>query len=86
MSIESKVLQAVAKISKRKVDDVALESKFDQLGMDSLDRLCLVHELEEIFDIDIEEDDVKNVDTVGGIVAALSKNGGGAQAAAGTSS
>ncbi len=83
MSVEAKVIEAVAKVAKRKAGDVRLDSRFEQLGMDSLDRVCLLFELEQAFDISIPEESVQNIETVQDIVIRLSENLGGQAAAAG---
>lgn len=75
--IESKIIEAVAKVSKRKSGDVHLDSSFEQLGMDSLDRVCLLFELEQAFDISIPEEAVQNIQTVQDIVARLGEHLGG---------
>lgn len=83
MSVEAKVIEAVAKVAKRKAGDVRLDSRFEQLGMDSLDRVCLLFELEQAFDISIPEESVQNIETVQDIVIRLSENLDGQAAAAG---
>ena len=83
MSVEAKVIEAVAKVAKRKAGDVRLDSRFEQLGMDSLDRVCLLFELEQAFDISIPEESVQNIETVQDIVIRLSENLGGQAAAVG---
>jgi acyl carrier protein len=74
MSIEAKVIDAVAKVAKRKAGEVQLESRFEQLGMDSLDRVTLLFELEQAFDIDIPEESVKDIETVQDIISRLGEN------------
>lgn len=71
MEIAEKVIEAVAKVAKRKTGEVRLDSRFDDLGMDSLDRVCLVFELEQMFDISIPETEVQDIQTVGDIVNRL---------------
>ena len=71
MGIEQKVIEAVAKVAKRKPDEVRLESNFEDLGMDSLDRVCLLFELEQAFDISIPENEVQSVRTVQDIINRL---------------
>jgi acyl carrier protein len=74
VGVEEKVLEAVAKVSKRKSEEVRLESSFEELGMDSLDRVCLLFELEQAFDISIPETEVQGVQTVQDIVHRLSQH------------
>lgn len=50
-------------------DKVTMDASiFDDLGADSLDVVDLVMSLEEAFDIEIPDDQVENIKTVGDIV------------------
>ncbi|MBQ2580329.1 MAG: acyl carrier protein [Ruminococcus sp.] len=50
-------------------NDVKMESNIqDDLGADSLDVVDLVMSIEENFDIEIPDEDVENIKTVGDIV------------------
>jgi acyl carrier protein len=71
MGVEEKVIEAVAKVAKRKPGEVQLESRFEDLGMDSLDRITLLFELEQTFDISIPEEKVQGIETVGDVANAL---------------
>lgn len=86
MSVKEKVLEAVSKVSKRKLGEVTLESRFDKLGMDSLDLSVLLFEIEETFDISVPQEEVQDVVTVGDIVNRLEKQIDGEAAAASSSS
>jgi acyl carrier protein len=78
MGFEEKVIEAVTKVAKRKQGEVRLESSFEELGMDSLDRVCLLFELEQAFDISIPEERVQGVRTVKDIVERLGPHLSGA--------
>ena len=71
MGIEEKIIEAVAKVAKQKTSEVRLDSRFEDLGMDSLDRITLLFELEQAFDISIPEEKVQGIETVGDVVTAL---------------
>jgi len=71
MSLEQKVIAAVAKVAKRQVGEIRPTSSFDELGMDSLDRVCLLFELEQAFDISIPEADAQGIETVQDIINRL---------------
>lgn len=86
MSLEQKVIEAVTKVAKRKTGEVRLESSFDDLGMDSLDRVCLLFELEQAFDISIPETEVQGIQTVQDIVTRLGPHLAASGGAAGRSS
>jgi acyl carrier protein len=51
-----------------KSDQVAEESSFDVLGLDSLDVVELSVRVEDVYGIDIEEDDLENVTTIGNAI------------------
>lgn len=56
-------------------DDIKMESSIaDDLGADSLDVVDLVMSLEEEFDIEIPDEQVENVKTVGDIVKFIEAN------------
>ena len=71
MGVEQKIIEAVAKVAKRKTEDIRLDSRFEDLGMDSLDKVTLLFELEQTFDISIPEAEVQGIQTVGDIVGRL---------------
>ena len=87
MAIQEKIIEAVAKVAKRKTSEVRLDSSFEQLGMDSLDRVCLLFELEQAFDISIPEEAVQDIQTVQDVVSRLGKHlAGQASAPSGSAS
>ncbi|MBW4078277.1 MAG: acyl carrier protein [Acidimicrobiales bacterium] len=48
-----------------KPDQVTMETSFEDLGADSLDLVELVMALEETFNIEVAEDELKEIRTVG---------------------
>ena len=55
--------------------DVTMEANIqDDLGADSLDVVDLVMSIEENFDIEIPDEDVENIKTVGDIVKYIENN------------
>lgn len=55
-------------------NEITEESKFvDDLGADSLDIFQIVMGIEEGFDVEIENEDIKNIQTVGDVVAEIKK-------------
>lgn len=70
-AVEEKVIAAVAKVAKRPTIEIRGESNFGELGMDSFDRVCLLFELEQAFDISIPEQAVQGIQTVQDIVTQL---------------
>ena len=56
-------------------DDVTMSSNLlDDLGADSLDMVDLVMTIEDQFELDVEDEDVENIKTVGDIVHYIEEN------------
>jgi len=55
-------------------DAVSLETTFESVGADSLDIVELVMEIEEEFEIEIPDEDMKKMTTVGNLVEYLKEN------------
>ena len=56
-------------------DDVTMSSNLlDDLGADSLDMVDLVMTIEYEFQLDVEDEDVENIKTVGDIVHYIEEN------------
>ncbi|MBQ2420174.1 MAG: acyl carrier protein [Clostridia bacterium] len=56
-------------------DDVTMSSNLlDDLGADSLDMVDLVMTIEDEFELDVEDEDVENIKTVGDIVHYIEEN------------
>lgn len=64
-----KVKELISEQLDVKADDITEDSNIqDDLGADSLDVVDLVMALEDEFDVEIPEDQVENIKTVGDIV------------------
>ena len=74
-SVEERVIRVFADFKKVPVEEITMDTTFEELGFDSLDGLNLVFELEEEFDLTIPDDriaDMKGVrQAVDGIEALL---------------
>ena len=67
--VVDKVKELISEQLDVKADDITEASNIqDDLGADSLDVVDLVMALEEEFDVEIPEDQVENIKTVGDIV------------------
>lgn len=64
-TVTERVIKVFADFKKASTDDITTETSFEELGMDSLDGLNLVFELEEEFGIIIPDDRVKEMRSVG---------------------
>lgn len=71
--ITQQVIDAVTKIAELDADAVSLETSFEDLGLDSLDALTLVSELEDEFNISIEDEEAYGFTTVQDAVESLQR-------------
>jgi acyl carrier protein len=60
-TIQDRVLRVVATVRRIPVETVTPESSFEELGIDSLDKLNLLFELENEFDIEIDDQKAKDI-------------------------
>ena len=57
--------QAIKKEFGRDLGTLTKDTSFEELALDSLDVVQMVMAIEEAFDIEIDDDDVENLKTVG---------------------
>jgi acyl carrier protein len=60
-SIQERVLRVIATKQRLPLESVRPESTFEELGIDSLDRLNILFDLEGEFEIEIDDEDAKKV-------------------------
>ena len=70
-SIEARVLRVISTSKRIPLDSVHLDSTFESLGIDSLDRLNILFDLESEFDIEINDEDAKQVTNIREMVAGI---------------
>lgn len=63
-SVRERVLRVIAKARQRPIESISPESSFEELEIDSLDRLNLLFDLEGEFDIEVDDEQAKSVRTV----------------------
>ena len=66
--VTEKVLKAVASVKKIPVERVSAGHSLEELGVDSLDAVTMVFDLEEAFKISIPDDKVRSLRTVQDII------------------
>ena len=71
LSIEQRVIAAIARSKRIDPDGIRPETTFEELGMDSLDAIELLFEIEEEFELTVEDDAVQGKETVGQVIAAV---------------
>lgn len=70
-TIEERAISAIAKGCNRKSAEIHIDTNFDQMKIDSVDRLQILFELEEEFGIVIPDNVARRADSVREVVARL---------------
>jgi len=68
-----RVRRVVAKYKGRPIEEVTIESTFEELGLDSLDGMNLLFELETEFDISILDEEAKSIRSIRQMVEGVEK-------------
>jgi acyl carrier protein len=63
-TIQDRVLRVIATTRRVPLETVRPDSTFEELGIDSLDRINILFELEGEFDIEIDDEQAKQVTTL----------------------
>ncbi len=74
-NIEEKIIAFIAsKVENVDPATIKKSSDFESLGLDSMDRVQLLFDAEEIFGVTFNDEDVKNFSCVGDIVDYIRRN------------
>ena len=76
--IESRCIELIAKSKNLPPSSILMNSTFDELQIDSLDKINLSFEVEEMFAIQIPDDSLNSLKTVGDIVRGVERLRAGA--------
>lgn len=68
-----RVIQVIANTQRIPVDGISLDSTFEELKIDSLDGINIVFALENEFEVNIPDEGVQNMHSVGEAVAGVRK-------------
>lgn len=71
--IQKRVIQCLKKHEKLEKKELELKSKFSELGLDSLERVELIAQLEEEFNVTLENEQAEKIATVQDAVNAFGK-------------
>lgn len=63
-AIQDRVLKVIATSKRIPLESVQPDSSFESLGIDSLDRLNILFDLESEFDIEIDDEQAKQVKNI----------------------
>ena len=66
--LEVAVRTAIAKQKRLEASDISNESSLEQLGISSLDAITIVYEIEELFDIEVPNEELETLGTVQDII------------------
>ena len=72
-SIQDRVLKIIANTRRIPLDSVRPDSTFEELGIDSLDRLNILFDLESEFDIEIDDEEAKKVQNIPEMIAGIAQ-------------
>ncbi|HET7205651.1 MAG TPA: phosphopantetheine-binding protein [Terriglobales bacterium] len=67
----TKILAIVAAVKRVDPETIRLDASFEELGFDSLDKLNMLFELENAFDIEVPDDEARAIETVKQMVERL---------------
>ncbi|WMJ09735.1 acyl carrier protein [Nitrosomonas sp. sh817] len=71
--LEAKVIEFIAsKVDNVDASTITTASKFDELGLDSMDTIQLLFDAEDIFGVTFDGEEVKTLRSVGDIIAYIS--------------
>ena len=59
-----RVLRIIAETQRKEVSQVTIDSSFEELGIDSMDGVNIVFALENEFNINVPDEEVKNIRSV----------------------
>jgi len=66
-----KVLRIVAETQRKDANLVRIDSSFEELGIDSMDGVNIVFALENEFDVNVPDDEVKNIRSIRDMVEGI---------------
>jgi acyl carrier protein len=69
--VAGKVISIIAAVKRIPAESVRPDATLAELGLDSLDKINVLFELESAFDVDIPDEDARNISTVGEIISKL---------------
>ena len=72
-SVEETIKQIVVKITRKRDVDFKSTTRFKDLDADSLDRVQILVALEDAFDIEIADEDMKEVSNMGEFIAYIKR-------------
>ncbi len=72
-SIEERVLKVIAKTQRIPVETVSPQSSFEELGIDSMDSINILFDLESEFEIEIDDEQARHIRYVHEMIDGVTK-------------
>ena len=69
--VADKVISIIAAVKRIPAESIRPNATLAELGLDSLDKINVLFELESAFDVDIPDEDARNISTVDEIISKL---------------
>ena len=69
--ITAKIIQLIAAVKRIPEENVTIDSTFEQLGLDSLDAINLIYEIESDFNISVPDEVARSIKDVRQLIEAL---------------
>lgn len=71
--IQSRIIELIAKSKNLPASGIGMNTTFDELQIDSLDKINLSFDVEEMFSIQIPDDSLNSLKTVGDVVRGVER-------------
>src|SRR3954451_11641492 len=71
--LTARILRIIAETQRKDPSQVTIESGFEELGIDSMDGVNIIFALENEFDINVPDEEVKNIRSVRDMVEGVRK-------------
>jgi acyl carrier protein len=72
-TVEERVLRVIAKTQRIPVETVTPQSSFEDLGIDSMDAINIIFDLESEFDIEIDDEQARHIRYVHEMIDGVTK-------------
>jgi acyl carrier protein len=72
-TVTERVLKIIADNQKKELSAVTIESSFEELNIDSMDAVNIVFALENEFNVNVPDEEMKNIRSVRDIVEGMQK-------------
>ncbi len=72
-NIEQTLKESIARQKMLAIEDVSLDSSLEELGITSLDAISLVFDIEDQYGVEVPNEELKKLQTVGDIVEGVNQ-------------